>query len=516
MFEMHFWGGVLRFTQAFLQAAPTILIGLLVAGVLRYLLGYEMTRRLFGSNTKRGLLQAWAIGMLLPVCSLGVIPVIREMRRAGLSGGTILAFALAAPLFNPLSLLYGLTLSEPLTILIFALCSLVIVTGVGLVWDRLFPQTSQEPQVVKPVPPGLRRMLSIPVVAARETVGVSFLCTLLGLGGVVLLSSLLPMGHLQSRAEHHDAWAPLFMSVVAVPAYATPMLAMSQLGTMFQHGNSVGAAFALLALGAGMNLGLLAWMIVTYGWKRSLAWMLLLEAVVVLLSYGVENPLHPNEIEPAGHTHAFDIYCAPFVPGQSNYQEMAFSKIQRDVQFYETWGAATLGLLFLSGLALKQLDRRWVIETWLTSDRPTALPDTNMPWHQRAVSGPVLGLTLLAGLIALSIVGCYAFYPDREEVFEEMFIARGEALSASLAGDHTHAVYWIERMDDWTRKLQVGVYIRRFELSDYHRMKARLLRDKLELLKHEVEDGHAEEARQLVADIQQSYTRMRTAYLEEL
>ena len=39
-------------------------------------------RKLFGDNSWRSLPQAWLVGMLLPVCSLGVIPVIREMRRA--------------------------------------------------------------------------------------------------------------------------------------------------------------------------------------------------------------------------------------------------------------------------------------------------------------------------------------------------------------------------------------------------------------------------------------------------
>ena len=108
------WGAVLRFAQALVQATPTILIGLIVAGVFRQLLGHSGTRRLFGDNTWRSLPQAWAVGMLLPVCSLGVIPVLREMRRAGVSGGAILAFGLTAPLFNPISVLYGLTLADPI------------------------------------------------------------------------------------------------------------------------------------------------------------------------------------------------------------------------------------------------------------------------------------------------------------------------------------------------------------------------------------------------------------------
>jgi len=101
IFDTFFWGGVLRGAQCLLQASPFILTGLVIAGVFRRLLGPDAIRTLFGHGTRAAIPRAWAIGMVLPICSLGVIPVAREMRRAGLSGGTILAFALAAPLFNP-------------------------------------------------------------------------------------------------------------------------------------------------------------------------------------------------------------------------------------------------------------------------------------------------------------------------------------------------------------------------------------------------------------------------------
>jgi hypothetical protein len=36
---------------------------------------------------------------------------------------------------------------------------------------------------------------------------------------------------------------------------------------------------------------------------------------VITFSYGIERPLYPTDIEPANHTHAFDIFCQPFSPG---------------------------------------------------------------------------------------------------------------------------------------------------------------------------------------------------------
>src|SRR4029077_4680637 len=99
--------------------------------------------------------------------------IAREMRRAGISGGAILAFALTAPLFNPLSLLYGLTLSAPSVILSFAFCSMVVVTAVGAIWNRLLAGPAPAEPPPPPVAYGLRRMASILVVAAREMVGPS-------------------------------------------------------------------------------------------------------------------------------------------------------------------------------------------------------------------------------------------------------------------------------------------------------------------------------------------------------
>src|SRR5438045_5317561 len=133
-----FWSVVLRTGQVAVEASVTLLCGLLVAGVMRRMLGAEGVRRLFGGDGWKGLLRAWGIGTLLPVCSLGVIPIAREMRRSGVPSGTILAFVLAAPHINPLSLLYGLTLSEPLVIVSFAAGSLGLALAAGAAWDRFF------------------------------------------------------------------------------------------------------------------------------------------------------------------------------------------------------------------------------------------------------------------------------------------------------------------------------------------------------------------------------------------
>jgi uncharacterized membrane protein YraQ (UPF0718 family) len=505
-----FWGGMLRVLQGLIQGGPTILVGLFVAGIFRRLLGRENTRRLFGCGTWRELPQAWLIGMILPICSLGAIPVAREMRRAGISGGAILAFAMTAPLFNPLSLLYGLTLSEPLVILGFAFCSMILVT-VGGMWNWFFPESGREEPAPQPVPHGLRRMAAIAVVAAREVAGPSSGYIALGLAGVFLLSAMLPPGSLQTTMEHSNPLAPVAMVAVAVPAYATPLLAMSQLGSMFQHANSVGAAFVLLTLGAGINLGLLAWILRTYGLIRGLSWMVILLVVVLGLAYAIEDPLYPRGIEPPGHTHAFDVYCQPFHPGTPDLPRAVLSKLKEDIKPFEQVGLTVLASLAALGLLLKALDRHFRVEEWL--ERVPVSSRSDRGWLDAHVSAPVLGGVSLGGVVALSIVGCFAYYPDPKEVFEEMYILRGEVLTAATSGDRKHAEHYIPIWDDWTRRLQVGVFLREGSLNPYRRMKAKVFRDRLEFLKHAVEEGDRDETREYVDLVDRAYRRMRQAYL---
>ncbi|QDU07558.1 permease [Gimesia aquarii] len=511
MLEYILWGFALRFVQCLFEASPFILAGLFIAAIFQRFFGSAETRKLFGEGTRSSLVRAWGIGMLLPVCSLGVIPVARQLKRSGLAGGTIIAFAMAAPLFNPLSLLYGLTLSEPVTILAFALFSLLIVTAVGTIWDRLFPEKTALPADDQAIPYGIKRMISVGVSAVKEASGASLIYIIIGLAGVALLGVVLPQSSLQRSVNYDNPYAPLLMTGVAIPVYATPMLAMSQLGSMFQHANSVGAAFILLVLGAGVNLGLVVWIIRNYNWKKTIVWFSLLLLIIIGLAYGVEKPLFPTHIEPSDHTHAFDIYCQPFSSGTTDFYITAKQKLGHVVDPYEIYSAGILGCLILAGFALRFFDRHSRIESWLMKTEPVRTGKYDV-----VIPGPVLGLLILVGLIIASGVGCFSYYPAPDVVFEEMGIAKTEALSGALSGNKSHSKYWIENYDDWTRKLEVGVYLRKWNLSEYHHWKALLLREKLELLEHEVEDEEQDEVRRLVSEIHHTHRRMADAYLRDL
>ena len=350
--RMAWFGGGLRYFEALLMCGPTFLIGLLIAAVLRFYLGTDGTKRLFGGDSLRALPQSWAVGMLLPVCSIGVLPILFEMHRARIKPGAMSAFALAAPLFNPLSLLYGLTLSRPYVILMFAFGSLLVVTAVGLIWDFLAGEKSTEDVPAKPPAIGVQRLMAMIVYACRMLAGSATGWMLVGALGMFLLAAVIPWGSLQHGVERDDWWAPARMAGVAVPAYATPMLAMGQLGMMFQHANSPGAAFILLVVGAGVNLATLFWFAGKFGFRAVAIWFFALMLIVVSIAYAINRPLIPPGVDPAGHTHAFDIYSSPIHHLDVATGAFAIEKLQEKFTLLEkitvslVGGAIALGLLF--------------------------------------------------------------------------------------------------------------------------------------------------------------------------
>ncbi|MGL6074046.1 MAG: permease [Fimbriiglobus sp.] len=515
--ELAFWSFVLRFGQASLDATLTLIIGVVTAGILRRMVGPSGTRRLFGSGF-RGLASGWLAGMLLPVCALGVIPVAREMRRCGVPGGTVLAFVLAAPLLNPISFLYGLTLAEPTVILCFAGFSLILSTAAGFLWDQVFATAEDRAATVdlaqradaEPAPPvGLQRILSVFVTAAKELSGRDLLYYVIGLSGTALLSAAIPYGALQHTMHHSNKLSPLLMTALAIPLFSSPLPGMMKIGLMFDHGNSIGAAFVLFAIGIGTSLGTIVWLLRDYGWRRALPWFLTYVVIVVGMGYACEALLYDHRKAELDHTHAFDDYSQAFPGGSECLADMTMKKLQE--KFGPLERPATYGFLAMMslGLLLRRLDVNGRVEGWLT--RPPV--PTKASKLDVKVPGPVLGILTLVGLVVFSVIGAYVYYPDREQCMDQMFAVYADASTAVRSGKTEEAIRHLELWDQLVRKLEVGTYLRNFVVTPEQAKSAENLREAIEAVRDELIAKDSEAAKAVFkAQIQAAYDQCKTAY----
>lgn len=479
-----------RLIAAAAHAAPTVLCGLVVAAVIRQLFGPSLTRTLLAAGSATSLVRAWLLGMLLPVCSIGAIPVARELRRAGLAGGTVLAFAVSAPLFNPISLLYGLTLSHPLVILGFALASMIVVTVVGSLWDRLLASAvpAVAPAAEPVVAPGWRRAVAMLAAMAREAAGPSLGYACIALLGVGLLACLLPFGSLQRSMKAFDPWAPSLMAAVGLPAFLTPTDAMMQVGSMFDHGNSVGAAFVLLAAGAGLNLGLVAWAWRAWGGRGAAVWLALFFATVLGIAAAIERPLSFRDSPPEDHTHAFDVFCMPFPLDEVKPVERVAALLADRVPRHEWMALGLLGAIVAAGLALRWLDPRETLEARLGEAAPSGTGRSSAGRFDVAVPAPVLGGVLVAGLVSASVAAAYLYYPNLSTGLKDLSFVEAETHSAALAGDKRRTQVWIMAWEDLIRRTEVGLWIRRGNVTKEITAAAEQLRERIEALEHAVLD----------------------------
>ncbi len=474
MIEILFWSAIVRVIQAAVEASPTVIVGILVAAIFQRVLGRENTLAVFGGRTWRQIPQAWAMGMLLPVCSLGAIPVMTELRKAGLIGGTILAFGLTAPIFNPLSVLYGLTLSHPVVIFTICIASLALVTIMGLFWDRVFKNEFIEPEPMAATPYGIRRVASVFLAMLRIAFSRDSLYMLIGICGVGMLTFLLPANSLQQSAESDDWTAPLKMAVVALPAYVTPMTAMVQLATMFQHGNSIAAAFTLLILGTGLNLGMIFWIGKTYQWKKAFVWIGVAVLLVLVIAYAIEKPLYPEGVQSEGHTHAFDQFCRPISDDSTSPMETAKRLIYDSTPAFAGYSLAIYAALVLLGGIVYAIDPKQSWEQHLSSttnthnsinaansgDSGASTPPVQPLSRDIVIPPRITGLIAIGGLVWASIYGCYLYYPPRHVVYEQLQVSNAEVSTRVMSKDWAGAMYWIPSVEDWLRKLQVGMYLR--------------------------------------------------------
>ena len=142
-----------RFLGIFIEAAPFLLLGTLVSGLIEAFLNRDDIARIVPRNPVLATIFGAFMGFAFPVCECGVVPVARRLFNKGLPMSVGVTFLLAAPVMNPVVLAstyiaFGL---GPILIGRFVITALVA-TATGLVFALgARPQEVLRPQSLMPV-----------------------------------------------------------------------------------------------------------------------------------------------------------------------------------------------------------------------------------------------------------------------------------------------------------------------------------------------------------------------------
>lgn len=86
-----------NFFALFMESAPWLMLGLLIAGVMHELVPVSLLQKHMGDSSFGAVLKAAFIGAPLPLCSCGVIPAALGLRRSGASKPATVSFLVATP-----------------------------------------------------------------------------------------------------------------------------------------------------------------------------------------------------------------------------------------------------------------------------------------------------------------------------------------------------------------------------------------------------------------------------------
>ncbi len=252
---IHLGQEVLQHTWVVLgEMAPWVLGGFFIAGVLSLWLNARIVREHFGGGRLGAILKAVGLGIPLPVCSCGVIPLGASLRKHGAGKGPTAAFLMSTPQtgVDSIAVTYGMmgglfALFRPLAALVSGiLCGFAVEALDG---DSPTAGDIPEPEIEAETSPWWIRVLHNGFVVLPRSVGGALV-----MGALVsaLVMALVPENYIAEKIS-----SPLLQMVLmlafGIPVYICSTAAVPFSLGLLAAGLSPGAAMTFLIGGPGVS-----------------------------------------------------------------------------------------------------------------------------------------------------------------------------------------------------------------------------------------------------------------------
>jgi len=239
------------------RMAPYLLLGIVVAGALHLVLPVGMVARHLGGRGVGSVFKASALGVPLPLCSCGVVPVAASLKKSGASSGATVGFLVTTPTSGVDSILATYSLLGGAFTLLRVGVSFVIGLAAGIATSLGLRKREETPAADKPdadADADAKKGFVVRGLAYGfgELLGGIARPLLYGtlLGG--LIAYLLPPGILGEYVGT-GLLSYLVMLVVAIPLYVCASGSIPLAAALMAKGISPGAALIFLIAGPATN-----------------------------------------------------------------------------------------------------------------------------------------------------------------------------------------------------------------------------------------------------------------------
>jgi len=279
------------------EMAPYLLIGFAFAGILRVLVRPALVMRHFGKPGFWQTFKASVIGVPMPLCSCGVIPVAVSFRRQGAGKGATTAFLAATPQLGVDSVVATWGMLGPVFTGIRVILAFITGMVTGTLVDRLDPEPDKTDSPAQPdsapesPPKGVRDMVQYGFVSLPGDIGRALLIGLLIAG---CISALMPDGQLGAWVG--DGFLSLMLvTLVAVPMYVCSTGSIPVAIALMQAGLTPGVAMVFLITGPATNAATVSMLWTLMGWRTACIYLASIVGVAWLSGWGL-NRWFPAEL----------------------------------------------------------------------------------------------------------------------------------------------------------------------------------------------------------------------------
>jgi len=460
--------------RVFVESSATILIGILGAAAIRVSGGYNALQPWLGpAGSFERTFRLLAACLCVPVCALGVIPIAKELSDGGMPRRDLAVLWLVAPLLNPLSILYAISVLPIWQCGVFLLVACLYAMVVTEVAGRFLDDTEvKEVQSVPSVTHGTTRLWNAAVAAGRIVTGWSTIYIMLGIAISGLTVGLIPSGAFEKVFSFQNTTGPLETMAMTAPQMVTPITFTMAVSAIHSTHLAFACAIVLQLLGVAWCGGTVLAMRSVWGFQRTLGLLLVTLVFATTVSYGTYS-VFPPAVGEEEETHGLDTLARPYHATFGQFS-MAMHQQLRHTDVIMGAGTALLATVVLWGFVV-----RWGGFRFRDDPLPTA--EVRKPTNRLNVEltpGQV-GISLVGVVAAGMIMLMYTLFPGVNESFDQMQKVSADAVIAVKTNKRYEAQQKLAEWDTVAARLPVGWVLRMGVPNNQQASEIRALRELL-------------------------------------
>jgi uncharacterized membrane protein YraQ (UPF0718 family) len=299
---------LMNFIDLFTESAPFLLMGLLLAGMIRLLIPDKWINKVLGKDSS--VVTAAIIGTPLPLCSCSVIPAAIGIRRAGASKASTASFMVATPETGVDSIGVTFALMGPIMAVarpVAAITSAIVAGTLVRLWDVETPpkqepvtscchsdSESKDSNEVIEQESWVAKAKAVFQYGYGQLLGDFMSWLLVGLFFAALIQTFVPASFLTEYGS--GVFAMMIIVLISIPMYICATASTPIAAGMMLSGISPGAALVFMLAGPATNIATLMVVKNELGIRSLMGYLTGLVTTAVIMGLGFDWMLNAYDI----------------------------------------------------------------------------------------------------------------------------------------------------------------------------------------------------------------------------